>query len=97
MAGTSERIQLRPEDIVWRSVDGEIVLLDRRTWAYVGINGTGAALWHHVVGGTTRENLVQALLAAFEVDEPTARADVDSFVATLHDHDLLAAPRDPDG
>jgi hypothetical protein len=86
----THEIRLRPEDVVWREVDDEVIVLDRRTWAYLSINDSGAALWPHVVEGTTKPALVRELVARFEVDEPTAADDVEAFVAKLREHDLLA-------
>jgi hypothetical protein len=86
-----EQIQLRENDVVWRAVDDEIIVLDRRTWGYISVNFTGATLWQDVVDGTTRTQLVDKLVSAFNVDKPKALADVDSFVTMLEQHDLLEA------
>jgi coenzyme PQQ synthesis protein D (PqqD) len=82
-------IKLR-DDVMWREVDGEIVVLDKRTWQYIGINQTGATLWTTVVGGASRDQLVDRLLDEFEVDRETAEQDVASFLETLRELQLLA-------
>jgi hypothetical protein len=89
MATGREKIQLRSDDIVWRPVDGEVIVLDRRNWAYISVNPTGAALWEDVVEGTTPARLAERLVSAFGVDEPTASADVDGFLSLLRQYDLL--------
>jgi hypothetical protein len=82
-------IRLRDEDVTWRSVDDEVIVLDRRSWAYLSVNGSGALLWPRVVDGTTRPDLVEALVAAYAIEPDNAAADVDAFVGMLREHDLL--------
>ena len=55
----------------------------------VRLNGTGAFLWGQLAVYTAEEELVQALLAEYAVDEGTARADAAAFLGKLRDADLL--------
>ena len=87
----SEAIRLRSEDLTWRAVDGEVIVLDRRNWGYITINDSGALLWDRLAQGATEADLVVALTEAFAVDPADARADVERFVGALREHDLLAA------
>jgi hypothetical protein len=72
-------------------LEGEVIVLDHRSWAYLSLNDSGAVLWTRLVDGATRSELAAALTGAFEVEEARARDDVDRFVETLVEHDLLAA------
>ena len=56
----------------------------------ITLNGTGKFLWEKLEQETTREALVDALLAAYEVDADTAATCVDNFVAELKKNDFLA-------
>lgn len=85
----SRIVRLREEAVDWREVDGEIVALDRATSVYLSINPSGAALWPALVDGATVDELVEMLLARFDVDPPRARADVDAFVGDLAERQLL--------
>lgn len=55
----------------------------------ITLNETGCTLWTCLQQEVRREDLVRALLAEYEVDEPTACAAVDSFVQRLKELDLL--------
>lgn len=55
----------------------------------VRLNGTGAFLWGRLAADTAEEELAQALLAEYAVDEGTARTDVAAFLGKLRDADLL--------
>lgn len=83
-------LQLRGgEDLIWREIEGQVVVLDGRTWEYISVNETGRALWDLLVQGTTEDGLVAFLLDNYEVSPETAAADVEAFLATLRDKDLL--------
>ena len=56
----------------------------------ITLNGTGKFLWERLEQETTREALIEALLAAYEVDADTAALCVDNFVAELKKNDFLA-------
>jgi hypothetical protein len=84
-------IRLRDEAVTWRVVDGEVIVLDRRNWAYLSVNGSGALLWDALVSGATEDELAQTLVGEFVVEAGRARDDVARFVGALRRHDLLAA------
>lgn len=58
--------------------------------AMITLNGTGAFLWKKLEQEISREDLIAALLDAYEVDADTAALCVDNFVAELKKNDLLA-------
>ncbi len=51
----------------------------------ITLNGTGAFLWNKLEKGATKEELIAALLDAYETDEKTARRDIEMFVQKLED------------
>lgn len=85
----SEQLKLRGEGLNWREVEGEIVAVDVRESTYLSANPSGKVLWEALAAGTTREELVQRLVEAFEIDAERAGADVDAFVAQLREQGLL--------
>ena len=56
----------------------------------ITLNETGAFLWQQLQQERTAEDLVAALLAEYEVGEDVARADVDKFIVSLTESELLA-------
>lgn len=85
----NERLCLRAGALEWREVEDEIVALDLRTSTYLGVNKTGAAVWPALVEGTTHEQLVASLEDRFGLDRARAEEDLDGFLDTLREHDLL--------
>ncbi len=55
----------------------------------IRLNGTAALLWRLLESETDENALVAALLAEYDVDEPTARRAVADFVAKLHENGFL--------
>jgi Coenzyme PQQ synthesis protein D (PqqD) len=84
-------LKLRGEAIEWRELEGEILVLDVNASEYLTLNRTGAHLWEALAAGTTRTQLVRTLVEAFQVDEATAEADLDAFLADLRRRGLLDA------
>jgi len=86
----NEVLRLKDEEIVWRSVEDEIVILHRGDWEYLTVNEAGALLWTKLVDGATRADLVSLLQSEYEVDAQRAASDVETFLTLLSERDLLA-------
>ena len=82
-------MQLRPDAVAWREVDGEVIALGLESSTYFGTNSSGSLLWKRLAEGTTRAELVDELVATFELEPERAQADVDAFVADLRTRGLL--------
>lgn len=55
----------------------------------INLNETGAFLWSVLEKGATEEQLVNALLAEYDVDEELAKVDVNKFVNNLKEANLV--------
>jgi hypothetical protein len=84
-------IRLRSDELSWRQIDDEIVILDGVRAEYLAINGAGARLWPALVDGASREQLVDLLIDTYQIDPKRATADANQFVTTLSDRGLIAA------
>ena len=85
----SEHLRLRPDAVVWRDVDDEVVALGLESSTYFGTNSSGALLWRRLAEGTTREELVEDLMMTFQLERGQAKTDVDAFLADLSGRGLL--------
>ncbi len=82
-------LQLRADDLAWQDLDGEIVALEPNASLYLTTNAAGTLLWPLLARGTTRDELMQTLVAAYGLPAPDAERDVDAFVADLRERELL--------
>ncbi len=88
-------MRLRRDGLVWRRAGDEMLVLDLSRSEYLSANATGALVWERLAEGATRDELAQALVQRFAVDEAQARADVDRLLEQLHAEGLLETD-DPD-
>ena len=70
-------------------LEGEAVLLDLDTKRYYRLNATGARIWKALEQGLEPQQIVDALVAEFEVDEATARSEVDRALSDLRARGLV--------
>lgn len=84
-----ELLKAGSNDVAWRQFGDEIVMLDLRTSTYIATNDAATVLWGLLEKGTTRSELVAALVEAYGIDGARAGADVDAFVAECRRRDLL--------
>lgn len=56
----------------------------------ITLNDTGAFLWNCFLQPTTQVQVVEALMAEYEVDRQRAERDVDHFAQLLRSNNLLA-------
>jgi hypothetical protein len=86
MPGT---FRLRDTELDWRTVEGEVVALDRRSANYLAVNPSGAKLWEALASGASREQLIELLVEDFEIAREVAERDTDAFLQMLVEQDLL--------
>lgn len=95
-ANTVASGKFRPHpDVVWREVDGEVVLLHVLTGEYFGLDPVGSRVWQLLVHdgdhGRGLTELIASVVAEFDVDEATALSDVGALVQQLATQQLLVA------
>ena len=84
-------LRLREGDLDWREIDDEIVVLDGRDAVYLAIHGSGTLVWRLLCESTTREALVEAVVDAYEIDHEHAGDDIDAFLGSLAERELLVS------
>ena len=73
----------RSERIAYRVVGGEalVMVVDKKTLHR--LNDVGSRVFELCDGQTSVDAIVEAIVREFAVDAPTARADVETFIAEL--------------
>src|SRR3954468_9383765 len=84
------KMKLRLDDITWREIDGDLVILDLRSSTYLTANASGTVLMRQLTEERTLPQLAQALVDAFGVPELRAQQDAQTFVDELDEQGLLA-------
>jgi hypothetical protein len=85
-----DELRLRPDALVWREIDNELVAVDMASSTYLSANRSGALLWQMLASGTTHAELVKGLVDQFGIPPDRAASDVDAFLQGLEGRALLA-------
>ena len=92
MAGTT--VPARESGVVTRAVAGETVLVPVRErvadldYVYT-LDAVATFVWERIDGKTSVDALLGAILEGFDVDEPTAVADLGELLADLREAGLV--------
>jgi len=84
-------MRLRTSDISARTIGGETIVLDLPSSQYFAITGIGSRVFQLLAEEQSLDDLVATILAEYEVDEATARRDVETFIDRLRQAQLLLA------
>jgi len=76
-------------DVLVAHLAGEAVLLHAGTREYFRLNETGQVVWQMLEQGRDEDAIVAALIAAYEVTDVAARAEVQRIVRELRAAGLL--------
>ena len=81
-------------EMIVREIAGERLLIPvgetaLRLHGMISVTETGALLWQQLQQECTLDGLVAAILAEYDVDEATARQDVQAFLEQLAGLELL--------
>ena len=55
----------------------------------IRLNDTGKFLWEKLSSEISEDELVSAMISEYEIDEATARNDIETFIETLKEANLL--------
>ncbi len=80
---------MREGAVTWRAVGAEVVALDLERSTYLGVNRTGAVVWPLLARGATRAELVDVIVARFDVDREQAAGDLADFLGGLASRGLI--------
>ena len=77
-----------------REIAGETIAIPsadaaRQLSGLISLNGSGKLLFELLQNEQTVESLVSKLLEVYDIDEHTAREDVDAFLRMLQENQLL--------
>jgi hypothetical protein len=85
----TDKLQLKVDDVVWREVGDELVVLELSTSTYLTLNGTAKHLWLSLSDGSTVEALVDMLATKYQISHEQATRDTEAFLTSLDDRELL--------
>ncbi|PXY32790.1 PqqD family protein [Prauserella muralis] len=82
-------MRLRSADISARTIGDETIVLSLSTSRYFTVTGVGTRVFELLAEERSLDELVGAITEEYEIDEGTARRDIETFVDRLRDAQLL--------
>jgi Coenzyme PQQ synthesis protein D (PqqD) len=83
-------LQVKPsEDVVWRDLQGESVLLDLKSGVYFGLDTVGTRIWTLLQAQSDLQAVLEELLREYEVTEETCASDLLNLVSLLAEKGLV--------
>lgn len=90
MSKLSLSLQVKPsEDVVWRNLQGESVLLDLKSGVYFGLDAVGTRIWALLQDHSDLQAVLQELLSEYEVNEETCARDLMDLVSAMAEKGLV--------
>jgi hypothetical protein len=83
-------MRLRSTEISTRAIGDETIILSLPDSQYFSVTGIGTRIVALLDRDTTLPELVTSITAEYEVDEDTARRDIETFLGRLREARLLA-------
>jgi hypothetical protein len=77
------------DDVVFRDLAGESVLLNLSTGTYFGLDAVGTRLWHLLKEQGSAAAAIATLQSEYDVDEQQLRQDVEALISRLLAKGLL--------
>jgi hypothetical protein len=78
-----------PEDVVWRDLEDQVVILDVVSNQYFGLSGAGSAIWRSIAEHRSIDETVAQLQQEFDADPAQIRADLEALIKDLEGRGLL--------
>lgn len=84
----NQRVQI-PQDVLFREIDGEAVILNLDNEAYHGLDEVGTRMWIVLQESETIAEAYAQLLSEYNVDAGQLKADLVELLFELRDQGLI--------
>jgi coenzyme PQQ synthesis protein D (PqqD) len=78
-----------PDDVMFRILGGEAVLLNLASGTYFGLDDVGTRMWQLMSEHRSTEKVIEVMLEEYEVEESLLQRDLDKLVKDLTDNGLV--------
>ena len=78
-----------PEDVIFRELDGEAIILNLATGMYFGLDEIGTRLWALITESGTLRHAVDVMASEYDVDRSALEQDVLELACGLFEKGLV--------
>ena len=87
-------ILIKNEDIAWRKIDDDAILIDMDEEEVTHFNEVAAQIWAALDGETPVTEILEQIQSLFEVEKDKAKNDVFTFLNTLLQREMVKIKED---
>ena len=77
------------KDVVFRDLEGEVVLLNLKAGVYFGLDPIGTRIWHLMQEHPSLQEVLDAMVEEYEVRKGQCEHDLLRFAGLLQEKDLI--------
>lgn len=77
------------KDVIQSKIGDEVVMLDIESGFYFGLNTVGSEIWSHLSEPITIDDLINKLMARFDIDQATCQKDTTEFINQLLEKNII--------
>ncbi len=77
------------DDVVFRDLQGEMVLLNLKTGVYFGLDPIGTRIWHLIQERRSLQEIRDAVTQEYDVTKDQCERDLLKFVGELRERELV--------
>jgi len=86
---TRAPLRLRVDEVAWRDVGDELIVLELATSTYLTLNGSAKQLWLGLASGASVDELVERLVSTYGISAEQAGSDTEAFLEALVERKLV--------
>lgn len=83
------RHRVNSPNVIYETIEGEVILIDLKTGTYYSLRKVGAAIWQGIVAGADGEQIAQELRRRYQASDEQTNAAVTSLVGELERESLI--------
>lgn len=83
MTKENHQFRIDKEKVVWRTVDGEAVILNLDDGLYYTLNKAGSRIWEQLAEGKTVEGIASEIAARFGAQAVKVQQDIVDLISDL--------------
>lgn len=87
---TTGAFHSRREDVIWKRMGEESVLLDTRSEKYYTLDEVGTRVWELIDGQSTAHDIASLIAQEYDVSVETAETDIETLLGELANEGLLS-------
>jgi hypothetical protein len=85
----TRRLRVNSPNVIFETIEGEVILIDLKTGTYYSLRDAGAAIWQAIVQGASEDEIVVALGATYDADADRLGTGVADLLDELEGEGLV--------